>query len=191
MALLTTWLYMTGAFTTIIYIAALTTQSAGLPAALVPAVLLAFGIGAAIGNVAGGQLSDRIGSRPTIVGAIILAAILLFGISAVAHLPAAIIAPAFFVLVFVWGFVGWGFLPPQSSHLLGLSPTNAPLVLSLNASALYLGIAGGSFIGGLVLQYGSADDLGWVGALFPVAALALTVLASPGRERTLADARLG
>ena len=44
-------------------------------------------------------------------------------------------------------------------------------MLSLNASALYLGIAGGSLVAGLVLQYGTASDLGWVGALFPALAL--------------------
>jgi predicted MFS family arabinose efflux permease len=190
-ALLTTWLYMTGGFTVIIYIAALTTKSIGLPAALVPAVLLSFGIGAAIGNVAGGQLSDRLGSRQTIVGAIVLSAALMFAMSGVVHLPVAMVGPVFFALIFVWGFVAWAFLPPQSSHLLGLSPTNAPLVLSLNASALYLGIAAGSFVGGLVLQNASVNDLGWIGALFPVAALVLTVVAAPGRERLTGEMRLG
>ncbi|MDB5536852.1 MAG: transporter, partial [Devosia sp.] len=190
-ALLTTWLYMTGGFTVIIYIAALTTKSIGLPAALVPAVLLSFGIGAAIGNVAGGQLSDRLGSRQTIIGAIVLSAALMFALSAVVHLPVAMVGAVFFALIFVWGFVAWAFLPPQSSHLLGLSPTNAPLVLSLNASALYLGIAAGSFVGGLVLQNASVNDLGWIGALFPVAALVLTVVAAPGRERITGEMRLG
>lgn len=190
-ALLTTWLYMTGGFTVIIYVAALTTKSIGLPASLVPAVLLSFGIGAAIGNVAGGQLSDRLGSRQTILGAIVLSAALMFAISGVAHLPTAMVGPVFFALIFVWGFVAWAFLPPQSSHLLGLSPTNAPLVLSLNASALYLGIASGSFVGGLVLQNATVNDLGWIGGLFPVAALVLTVLAAQGREREAVGARLG
>ena len=121
----------------------------------------------------------------------VLAIALLAAISGVVHLPETIIFPAFFAVVFAWGFVGWGFLPAQSSHLLSLSPTNAPLVLSLNASALYLGIAGGSLIGGLVLENGTASDLGWVGALFPAAALVLMVLRATGRERVVVGARLG
>jgi len=182
-ALLVTWLYMTGAFTVVIYIAAATTQLAGLAAGLIPAVLLAFGIGAALGNAAGGQLADRIGARRTIIGAIVLNTALLLSLSVVPHLPAGIVAPVFFALVLVWGITGWGFLPAQSSHLLSLSPASAPLVLSLNASALYLGIAGGSLVGGLVLEHASASDLGWVGAAFPALALVVLILQATARVR--------
>ena len=55
----------------------------------------------------------------------------------------------------------------------GDRPCERPLALSLNGSALYLGVALGSFIGGLVLQLGSVGDLGWVAALFPASALLL------------------
>ena len=161
-ALLTTWLYMTGGFVVIIYLAAITTQSIGLPAAMVPAVMLAFGIGAAIGNFAGGQLADRFGPSRTILATLCSGSADGAGISGAAHLPVGVMGPAVLALIFVFGVVGWGFFPPQSSHLLSLSPASAPLVLSLNASALYLGIAGGSLIGGLVLQYGSAPiSAGW------------------------------
>ncbi|HTN64258.1 MAG TPA: MFS transporter [Devosia sp.] len=190
-ALLTTLLYMTGGFMVIIYIAVVTTQAVGLSAGLVPAVMLAFGIGAAIGNLAGGQLGDRLGTRRTIVGSLILGASLLFAISEIPALPAALIGPAFFAVIFLWGIVGWGFVPPQASHLLSLSPANAPLVLSLNASVLYLGVAGGSYVGGLVLQYGSVRDLGWVGALFPLAALVLMAVRSQLASARPAMSRLG
>jgi predicted MFS family arabinose efflux permease len=153
--------------------------------------MLAFGIGAAIGNLAGGQLGDRLGTRRTIVGSLILGAALLFAISEIPALPAALIGPAFFAVIFLWGIVGWGFVPPQASHLLSLSPANAPLVLSLNASVLYLGVAGGSYVGGLVLQYGSVRDLGWVGALFPLAALVLMAVRSQLASARPAMSRLG
>ena len=61
----------------------------------------------------------------------------------------------------------------QASRMLAIAPASAPLALSLNGSALYLGVALGSFIGGLVLQLGSIGDLGWVAALFPASALLL------------------
>jgi MFS transporter, DHA1 family, inner membrane transport protein len=190
-ALLTTLLNLAGAFTVIIYLAVVTTQSIGLPRELVPAVLLAFGIGAAFGNAAGGQLADRVGARPTVIGAVVLNGLMLLAISLVAYLPAAVVGPAFFALIVLWGATGWAFPPAQSSYLLSLSPSNAPLVLSLNASALYLGIAGGSLIGGLVLQYGTPGDLGWIGALLPALSLAGIGLSAMLREPDPNLARLG
>lgn len=170
-ALLTTWLNLAGSFTVIIYLAVVTTQSMGLAQQLVPAVLLVFGVGAALGNAAGGQLADRIGARPTVIAAAALNGLMLVAISLVAHVPGGIVGPAFFVLIFAWGATGWAFPPAQSSYLLSLAPNSAPLVLSLNASALYLGIASGSLIAGLVLQFGTASDLGWVGATLPALSL--------------------
>lgn len=191
-ALLTTLLTLAGAFTVIIYLAVVTTQSIGLSSELVPAVLLTFGVGAAFGNAAGGQLSDRIGARPTVIGAALLGALMLSAISVVGQLPAPFAGPVFFVIVLLWGVTGWAFPPAQSSHLLSLAPNSAPLVLSLNASALYLGIAGGSLLGGLVLQYGSVDDLGWVGALLPLLAVSGVLLNGAARRRTQPfPARLG
>ena len=191
-ALLTTLLTLAGAFTVIIYLAVVTTQSIGLSSELVPAVLLTFGVGAAFGNAAGGQLSDRIGARPTVIGAALLGALMLSAISVVGQLPAPFAGPVFFVIVLMWGVTGWAFPPAQSSHLLSLAPNSAPLVLSLNASALYLGIAGGSLLGGLVLQYGSVDDLGWVGALLPLLAVSGVLLNGAARRRAQpSPARLG
>jgi predicted MFS family arabinose efflux permease len=190
-ALLTTWLNLAGAFTVIIYLAVVTTQSIGLPRDLVPLVLLAFGIGAAFGNAAGGQLADRVGARPTVIGAALLNMTMLVAISLAAHLPAGIMASVFFALIVIWGGTGWAFPPAQSSYLLSLSPTNAPLVLSLNASALYLGIASGSLIGGLVLQYGTASDLGWVGAVFPALSLLGIAVSALMRQTRASEARLG
>lgn len=190
-ALLTTLLNLAGAFTVIIYLAVVTTESIGLPRDLVPAVLLAFGIGAAFGNAAGGQLADRVGARRTVIGAVLLNGVMLVAISLAAHLPAAIVGPAFFALIVLWGATGWAFPPAQSSYLLSLSPGNAPLVLSLNASALYLGIAGGSLIGGLVLQYGTPSDLGWIGALLPALSLAGIALSALLRQPSPSLARMG
>jgi len=181
-ALLTTLLTITGAFTVIVYLAAVATEAVGVPAALVPTVLLAFGLGAALGNAAGGQLADRLGAWPTVVGTLLLSTVLLVGLSLVVQLPSGLRTPVFFAVIFFWGAAGWAYPPAQSSHLVGLSPANAPLVLALNWSALFLGIALGSLVGGVVLQYGTPADLGWVGALFPATALVARVLASPRRK---------
>ncbi len=184
-ALLMTLLYMAGAFTVVIYLAVITTGSIGLSRELVPAVLLTFGIGAALGNPVGGQLADRIGARKTVAGAVVLNGFLLACLSLVPYLPAPAITPSFFLLMLVWGASGWAFAPAQSSRLVGLAPTSAPLLLSLNASALYLGIAAGALTGGLVLRYGTPGDLGWVGAMFPLAVLAVIATSAAGRRSSV------
>ena len=78
-----------------------------MPVDLVPTVLLAFGLGAAVGNAAGGQLADRLGARPTVVGALLLSAVLLAGLSLVVQLPSGLLAPIFFAVIFLWGAAGW------------------------------------------------------------------------------------
>ncbi|MCB8828907.1 MFS transporter, partial [Escherichia coli] len=68
-ALVTMLLYMAGGFIVFTYIAAIAVQGTGLSRAMVPLVLLAFGLGAAFGNVVGGQLSDRFGPTRTVIAA--------------------------------------------------------------------------------------------------------------------------
>ena len=58
-------------------------------------------------------------------------------------------------------------------------------MLSLNASALYLGVALGAVVGGGVLRYGSPVDLGLVAAAFPIVGLGI-VLAGRWAARPVA-----
>jgi len=51
-----------------------------------------------------------------------------------------------------------------------------PIVLSLNASFMYLGFSLVAALGSLTLSYASVADLGWVAAACEIAALTLTVL---------------
>lgn len=172
-ALLTTFFYMVGPFAAFIYLAPLTTTGIGLEKAWLPAVMLAFGVGAAIGNTLGGQLADRVGADRTVIASAVFNALLLGLLSIVPHLDASVRAPVYLALMVPWGIVAWTFLPAQVSRLVSLAGGAAPLVLSLNGSALYLGTAGGALLGGQVLTHGSVYDLGWVAAISPLIALAL------------------
>jgi predicted MFS family arabinose efflux permease len=49
----------------------------------------------------------------------------------------------------------------------------APIVLSLNASFMYLGFSLGAAVGGFTLLHATVTDLGWVGAACELAALML------------------
>jgi predicted MFS family arabinose efflux permease len=182
-ALLTTLLYMTGAFAVYTYIAAVAMQGTGLSKAMLPVVLLAFGFGAAIGNFAGGQLADRFGATRTVIAASVLNAIALMSISWVMQLPHETGGPALMAIMVVWGIIAWMFPPAQASRVLSIAPESAPLALSLNYSALYLGVAFGSMIGGLIITNIGLGYLGWIGGLFPLAGLAVIKLASSASRR--------
>lgn len=171
--LATTLVYMTAGFMVFTYIAPMTIQAAGLDRSLLPTVLLLFGTGAALGNYLGGQLADRWGAQRTVTTAIVLNTLMMLFFALVGHLPAAWAGPAFLGALFPWGVMAWSFPPAQASRILAVAPDSAPLALSLNASALYFGVALGSFVGGLVLRYAGATDLGWIAALFMLSGLVL------------------
>lgn len=176
-ALLTMLLYMTGAFAVYTYIAAVAVEGAGLSRQFLPVILLAFGIGAAIGNILGGQLSDRFGATRTVILASILNAFALMAVSWIMNLPENIAGPVLIAHMVVWGVIAWMFAPAQASRVLAIAPESAPLALSLNFSALYLGVAIGSMIGGLIISNIGLEYLGWIGGTFPIMGLAVMRLA--------------
>jgi predicted MFS family arabinose efflux permease len=77
-----------------------------------------------------------------------------------------------------WSVAGFAIIPLQQYRLVKVAPNDQDAVLSLNASAIYLGQGTGSGLGSLVLAHGSLQCLGGAGAL--CAAAALTVLALGG-----------
>ncbi|WP_445502648.1 MFS transporter [Microvirga sp. G4-2] len=174
-----TLLYMTAGFMVFTYIAPMTIQAAGLSRSMLPTVLLIYGSGAALGNYLGGQMADRWGAQRMVTIALILNTGMMLFFALVGYLPTAWAGPVFIGALFPWGVMSWSFPPAQASRILTIAPGSAPLALSLNGSALYFGVALGSFIGGCVLRYGTVLDLGWVAALFLLAALALIWLGQP------------
>jgi len=63
-------------------------------------------------------------------------------------------AVAMGVMVVIWSLSGWSYMTPQQSRIVATAPERAPALLSLNASAILLGVAIGSAIGGQALRYG-------------------------------------
>ena len=59
----------------------------------------------------------------------------------------------------------WSFMTPQQARLVDIAPDKAPVMLSLNASAIYLGVAIGSAIGGYALKHGGRSAVGLMGLL--------------------------
>ena len=180
-SLAVTLLYLTGGFIIIAYMAPLA-LAAGLPVAVLPGMLLAFGIGAVAGNYASGVLADRLGPTRMIITALLASATICMAMSAIIEfLPPELAGPLLIGIMLPWGFVGWTFPPAQASRLVGQAPELANLTLPLNVSAMYFGIAAGSFIGGRLLEVAPASELGLAAAAFPLAALVIVVLTRKSR----------
>jgi predicted MFS family arabinose efflux permease len=171
-ALIVTFLYLTGAFVLICYMAPLATDGAGMSVTVVPAMMLAFGVGAVVGNYLSGRLTDRLGATRVVVFSLTAASTICIIVSLILQLlPSAIAGPLLIAVMVPWGIVGWTFPPAQASRIVALAPELTNLTLPLQMSAMYFGIASGSFLGGQVLKHAPASELGMVGAVFPLIAL--------------------
>ncbi|WP_328526297.1 MFS transporter [Kribbella sp. NBC_00359] len=154
-----------GAFSVYIYIVPLLKHSAGLTGRVTGILLLVYGVGAVVGNLVGGRATDRFGSLRTLL-------VLLTGLTAVVGtldltMTTEVGAAA---ALFVWGMFTWAFNPPIQNLLLELG---GGLLISLNASAIYLGAGLSAVVGGLVIQAFGVSYLPVLSAVLSLAVLGL------------------
>ncbi len=139
------------------------------------ALLLVFGLASIAGNYLGGYWADRRGYRGS-VGAILVVlalSLLSFSLLTVADAGSGTAVLGAAVALVTWSVAGFAIIPLQQYRLIQTVPESRNTVLSLNASAIYLGQGVGSALGSLALGYSSIVALGWVGALIAAAALIL------------------
>ena len=171
-ALLITMLWALGGFTVFTYFA-IPLRGLGFDASDISLALLIFGAAAAIGNMLGGLLADRIGTTAT-------AALGLAGMATALVLHSVVLKfmpeharHAVLGVIFLWAISGWAFYPAQIASIIRIDPNASMIALSLNASAMYLGFAIGGALGGAVIAALTPTDLGWVGGSSVAAALSV------------------
>jgi predicted MFS family arabinose efflux permease len=144
-------------------------------------VIAVYGVGAIAGALAGGRIADRLGSAATMrISLVGLGSCFLALVPAIGH-----DAPLAALLGFA-SFLAQLFFPAQQSALASDFPGMRATVLAWNNSALFLGIAFGSLVGGhAVVLAGLAANLAFSGGL----ALAGASLAGIGRRASTGGAR--
>ncbi|MER6580731.1 MFS transporter [Nonomuraea sp. NPDC001023] len=124
-------------------------------------MLFLYGLGAVLGNLAAGYTTDRWGAHRVLPVAYLVMAVslgLLAWMAAAGAADGTTVGTVALVgvLVLAWGASSWCQTPPQQHRLIAAAPGEAPLVVSLNSSAIYAGIGAGTLLGGLTLPSGAA-----------------------------------
>lgn len=140
-----------GNFIAFTFLAPMLNEVTGLSAGAVSLVLLLYGASVAVGNIAGGKLADRIGAVASLTVIFSGLAISLVALGAFLTHPIAAIAVAAF-----WGGFAFANVPPLQSYVVQIarevSPGAVDVASGLNIGAFNLGIAGGAWAGGLVVE---------------------------------------
>lgn len=167
--------FLTAGYVVNTFLAPLLSQNLGWGRDGITLALLVCGIGAVLGNMMGGALSDRIGPARTLTFLCLAQLVVLPGFSALplAGGQATLLSGALaMALLLLWSVFGWSFMAAQQARLIGLSPEAAPVILALNAAGVYVGAALGSALGGMVLAGFGLAPLGLVAGALMVLALA-------------------
>jgi predicted MFS family arabinose efflux permease len=131
-------------------------------------MLLIWGIAATVGNLLAGRLVDRFNSRTIINTGLAVGTINFFVLPwSSNNIVAATIA------LTIWGLVGWGLIVPQQHRLVKIAPQIAPLLLALNNTATYTGLACAGVLGGTILLFVQPQFLSIIGAQLVLIALIL------------------
>jgi predicted MFS family arabinose efflux permease len=122
----------------------------GVAEAGLPAILFLYGAGSISGNLVTGVATDRYGPVPVLrvcyaVMSLSLAAIWFIGVTDAASIVAAGAAS------FFWGASTWMQTPAQQQRLITAAPSEGPLLMALQSSAIYVGIGLGTAVGSWVI----------------------------------------
>ena len=170
-----TLLYFTAIFTVFSYIGPVLNALVPMDSNRLSLTLMLFGLSGVVGTLVGGAANDRFGARPTLLLLLsLLLSMMLLLPTTTGHYGAML------AVMLVWGTAGFGMMAPQQSRLAQMAPTQAPLLLSLNTSMLYLGTALGAVVGGLAAGPLGFDRLAWAGVPFAAAGWVLLVLGGRG-----------
>ena len=161
-----TLLYFIAIFSVFAYVGPVLHALNPMNSAQLSATLAVFGLAGVGGTLMGGWATDRFGALRTmrVQLAVLVAMMCLLPLTRGS-------VPATMAVLVLWGIAGFGLMAPQQSRLASLSPAQAPLLLSLNGSMLYVGTALGAVISGALLDQVGFAQLGWVGVPFGLLAM--------------------
>lgn len=161
---------MFGAFT---YIAFTLTDVSGFSSSTVPWLLVIFGVGLFIGNLAGGRAADRnLGATLVVLLSVLTLVLVAFALTATNQV-------ATVIALGLMGGVGFAIVPGLQMRIMNHASDAPTLASGANIAAFNVGNAVGAWVSGLALAagLGYTSPL-WVGAGVTVLGLALLLVAT-------------
>jgi MFS transporter, DHA1 family, inner membrane transport protein len=170
-------------YSALTYIVPFLQSVTGISGALVSVFLLAYGVATAVGSFAGGRFADLNAARTLIVGAIGVAAslLVLFLVGTIAVLVA--------LALLAFGSFAMGMVPSMQYRVVSLAGPGGQLASSLPASAANVGIALGSYAGGLAIGTFTDSAAVITGLIIAVISIPVAWAASLLKPPVVADVR--
>lgn len=165
-----TLLYFCGIFVVSAYMGPIQLAMNPLTSTQLSWSLMAIGVGGVAGTLLGGWASDTFGPHRALRWQIHTLLVCMFLVPFTAgQLWLTMVA---FTL---WAVCGFGMMTPQQSRIAEMGQGQTPMLMSVNASMVYIGTAVGAALGGAAIPWVGFVHLPWLGALFVIVS-ALTLL---------------
>ncbi|AJS59566.1 MFS transporter [Paenibacillus sp. IHBB 10380] len=163
---LVTTLALAGHYTLYAYFTPFLENLLNLDANWISVAYFVFGLSAVSGGLIGGFLADTVGATKSVLIIIAVFVLVMF------ILPFSTLNLYLFTFVLIlWGALSWALSPAQQSYLIQNAPESSDIQQSFNFSALQIGIALGSALGGVVItKADSIESNAWVGGILMIAA---------------------
>ncbi len=181
---LATMFMLAGHYAVYAYFTPFLETTLNLGSSWISVVYFLFGIAAVSGGALGGGLATRLGSQKSIL--IILGA---FSLSLFALPYSTVAMPLFILVMMIWGALSWALAPAQQDYIVRTDPVASDIHQSFNNSALQVGIALGSGIGGIAFSHtGNVTSMPAVGGFiviiaFVCAAISLSMAVQNNKKR--------
>ncbi|HGS5165013.1 TPA: MFS transporter [Vibrio harveyi] len=172
-----------GTFTAFTFLAPILQQETGFNANAISLIMLVYGVSVAIGNIWGGKMADKMGpiKALTIIFSGLAAILVIFNFTAVNPITAV-------ATILVWGAFAFGNVPGLQVYVVKLAEKYTPdavdVASGLNIAAFNVGIALGSWGGGMIVSEMGLMHTPWIGAVIVLVALALTQISGSLDRRT-------
>lgn len=166
-----TVLSASGLFSMFAYLAPLMRDELGASANQIALLFACYGLAGLLGSVGVTYFIDRYGAPKIVSGCLMLTTTMLF-LWPLASLHLAVA----FSVIFIWGLPGFAVNGTQQARVIQIAGVMSPVAIALNSSAIYLGQAIGTMVGGFYYTHAAHLFLPWMAAVFVGLSLILSRL---------------